>query len=565
MTKKRQNHFNATDNAKQMMGDVLSEIADILSRSYSPFGSSSIMIDKKRVSKDGFEIMNSLKADSEIATFVANMVRSITNKTLFTAGDGKTTAVLLAESLFRHLNEVYENYYSNRTPQEFIADVNEVAGIVVSRLNELKYTPKTKEDYLDIAYTSLNNDSQLVEYVDEVLDYFGEDEDPVIKTTENTETSKILVKETVGFDIPKTLKYGFASKNGLIEDVRTLVIGDRISEKHHVEAIHNIMDHCSDEGIMLLIVFADCSGYANKHIRNKIQRMLQNKRPVNTLFMKLSKGGTLEREAFYDDFCAYLDTTALVIDEDFEESVIESLDKSTKINIETKQYSTTLIVEERYGENVLYEERKQELKEIIKNGDESERSEAELRLNRITKKTVTISVGANTPEDRGRIYNMFQDATLAIQHSKEGIVSGMNTSVLKTINSFNSNQLSKNCNKIMDAIYESYSYLMELIIDKSKRDVSDRVISKIVAPPKEEKEILKAYDIKSEKISDNIVNSFKAEKVILEAALEIIKILITSNQIVFSDKYAANHFENLSKNMISNDDENDKVTSIPER
>ena len=173
-------HFNATQNVKERIEEVLGELADILSKSYSPYGSSTIMISDSRVSKDGYEILNSLKPEDEFTAFITNLVRSLTNKTLFTAGDGKTTAVLLANRLFNNLNDVFEEHYSDKTPQEFIMDVNDVANAVLERLDRIKNIPESKEEYLNVAHTSLNNDNQLLKYIEKALDEIPEGATPHI-------------------------------------------------------------------------------------------------------------------------------------------------------------------------------------------------------------------------------------------------------------------------------------------------------------------------------------------------------------------------------------------------
>lgn len=536
-------HFNATQNVKERTSEVLTELKEILSRSYSPFGSSSIMINKDRVSKDGYEILNSLQPEGEFEQFVTNSIRSLTNQTLFTAGDGKTTAVLLAEALFRNLNEVYEEKYEDtKTPQEFIMDVNEVKDLILETLDVIKYEPKSKEDYVNVAHTSLNNDDQLVEYIKEALTYFEEGEDPDILTSKNTEDHRTYVDAVEGFKIAKSLDYGLKANDGVFEDIKVLSIGERLENNQHIQKLWEIMDYCSDEGQHLIVLYPDGNNHFKRMIRNKMQKMHMEKKPMNTLFIKVSSGGTLDDEKFYDDFMAYLGTITLnVSEEDFTDIFFENFDNLSTVDIHTKETSTIFIARER-AEDILYTEKLDEIERGLESLEGKEKRKLEERYNRLTKETVSIRVGANTSEDRDRIFNMFQDATLAIKHSQDGIVSGMNTAIPKTISTINVENTSMD-DTIFDAIKESYMDLLNLIVDKSRRDVSEDVIKEVTNLKDEEKHILKTYDIKKEELSYKIVNSYRAEKVILDAALEIVKILITSNQIMFSSSNARNYYE----------------------
>lgn len=542
---KQFSHFNATHNAKEKIHSVLTELSEILSKSYSPFGSSSIMINRNRVSKDGYEILNSLNPEGEFAQYITNMVRSVTDQTLFTAGDGKTTAVLLAEKLFNNLNNVYELEYKDvKTPQEFLMDVNGVAGAVINKMNEIKHIPDCKEDYLNVAHTSLNNDSQLLEYISEALDYFDIEngETPKILTSTDEDYNKVKVECVDGMKVPSAIDYGLLTETSLFNNIKVMVIGERIENQKHIEKLREIADFCSNEGVSMLIMYPDMNGYAKRMVRNKLQELHMADKPVNTLFLQMSRGGTKEQENFYDDLMAYLGTVTLNISQDdFMEHFKNLYENFTVADISAEKFATTFLVKERATDDV-YNETINHLESIIKETEGTEKEKAENRLNRITQKTVTIRVGANTPEDRNRVFNMFQDATLAIKHSTEGIVSGMNSAVPKTINTIDN--FKPEFESIVFAIKESYMELLNLIIEKSRRTVEEEVIDEIL-DYQSGKDIVKGYDIKEEEITERIVNTFKGERVILEAALEIVKIFIVSNQIIFSNSASRNYYENL--------------------
>lgn len=551
-------YFNATGNeinTKEKIGEILKEMAEILSKSYSPFGSSSIIIDNQSVTKDGYNIMQSLKPESELAKYVTNMVRSLTNQTLLTSGDGKTTAVLLAEALFENLNKVFEDTYQGRTAQDFIIEVNEVASNLIDSLNENKYIPESKDDLLNVAYTSLNNDHSLTQYIKKALSYFEEDEDINIVSTLNSKSSKIEVEVSSGVKVNTPIMFGTGQRynNNVLRGSKILVLGEKLESNEQLEKIFGIMEYASENDTKIVFVMPEMSAHAQRQIRGKLQAMYMESSPITSFFITVNRGGTQDEREKYEDTIAYLGTMILNITDNFDELVRKNFTKLSVADVKLGTYNTTFIVKKRQND-IEFDERVELLEKIIETGDKTKKKDADYRLKRMTSKVVNIKVGGNIPEDVDRVYDMFQDATLAISYAKDGIVAGMNTAMIKIINKYLSKvttaiqEKNNNINitptiQIVKAIKKSYNKLLNLIIKMSRRDVGDDILKEITYI-KKDKDILKAYDVKNEEITYTITNPFISERIILLAALEIVKIFITANQIIFTDVYATNSFDN---------------------
>ncbi|MFW6025962.1 MAG: TCP-1/cpn60 chaperonin family protein, partial [Candidatus Woesearchaeota archaeon] len=536
------NYFNATGNeidTKEKISEILKEMADILAKSYSPFGSSSIIINDHKVTKDGYSILNSLKPESELAIWVTNMVRSLTNKTLLTSGDGKTTAVLLAEALFENLNHVFENKYKGRTSQDFISDVNNLGYSLIDALNSLKYVPKNKEEFLNIAYTSLNNDQDLTNYVKEAMDIFEDPMDMNIITSVSDGSSEIKVEISEGVKIKSSLMFGLGNvfNNAVIKKCKVFVAGEKIESLEQINKIFEVLDFVSDTDTKLMFLAPEYSATAKRKIRQRLQKMNMEQKNIGVFFLNIDRGGTLDSREHYEDVMAYLGTVVLNIQDsdDFIELFKDNYDKLSVSDVKVGVYNTTFIIKKRNSE-ILYKERIELLKRQLEHGELQEKQKARYRLKKMTSKVADIKVGSNIPEETQRVYSMFMDATLAMNYAKDGIVSGMNTAMIKTINEFDFND--EGLKAIAYAIRKSYRKLFDIIIDMSRRDISLELIDEIThIDINDNKGILKTYDVKNEEITYTITNPFQSEKVILLAALEIVKIFITANQIIFSDVY----------------------------
>lgn len=541
-------NFNATGNeidTKEKIGEILKEMSGILAKSYSPFGSSSIIIDEHKVTKDGYSILNSLKPESELAVWVTNMVRSLTNKTLLTSGDGKTTAVLLAEALFENLNEVFEESYRGKTPQDFIGDVNGLGHALIDSLDQIKYVPENKEEFLNIAYTSLNNDKELTNYVKEALDVFEEPQDMNIVASINEGSDKIKVDVSKGMDIRSSLMFGIGSalNNAVLKECKVFVAGEKIESVEQIEKIYDVLDYVSDTNSKMMFIAPEYSATATRKIKQRLQKMNMEQKNLGVFFLSVDRGGTMDGRDHYEDVMAYLGTVVLNLHdaEDFMDTFKENFDKLSVADIKVGTYSTTFMIKKR-NNDLLYNDRISLIERQMENGSLEDRKKATYRYNKMTSKVADIKVGGNIPEEARRIYSMFMDATLAMNYAKEGIVSGMNTAMIKTINSFEYKD--EGIAEIANAIKDSYKKLFDIIVDMSRRDVSDDIVKEIThLDPEDKKSILKTYDVKDEELTYTITNPFQSEKVILLAALEIVKIFITANQIIFSDVYVTNHFD----------------------
>jgi len=541
-------NFNATGNeidTKEKIGEILKEMSGILAKSYSPFGSSSIIIDEHKVTKDGYSILNSLKPESELAVWVTNMVRSLTNKTLLTSGDGKTTAVLLAEALFENLNEVFEESYRGKTPQDFIGDVNGLGHALIDSLDKIKYVPENKEEFLNIAYTSLNNDKELTNYVKEALEVFDDPKDMNIVASINEGSDKIKVDVSKGMDIRSSLMFGIGSalNNAVLKECKVFVAGEKIESVEQIEKIYDVLDYVSDTNSKLMFIAPEYSATATRKIKQRLQKMNMEQKNLGVFFLSVDRGGTMDGRDHYGDVMAYLGTVVLNLHdaEDFMDTFKENFNKLSVADIKVGTYSTTFMIKKR-NNDLLYNDRISLIERQMENGSLEDRKKATYRYNKMTSKVADIKVGGNIPEEARRIYSMFMDATLAMNYAKEGIVSGMNTAMIKTINSFEYKD--EGIAEIANAIKDSYKKLFDVIVDMSRRDVSDDIVEEIThLDPEDKKSILKTYDVKDEELTYTITNPFQSEKVILLAALEIVKIFITANQIIFSDVYVTNHFD----------------------
>lgn len=536
--------FNVGELQKDSAGMVLQNLYKTMSRCYSPFGESTLVFtddEMPTATKDGYSILTRLKGSTEEANFILNLVRNVSAHTLFSAGDGTTTAVLLTSKLYDAMLKYKNENFSNLTTVEFTNTVKAAIDWISVAISKVAVKP-TKKQLLDVAYTSLNNDEMLTEVIKKALDLFEEDEDFSIIAKKNLEDHTTKIEQTDGLHIPITLEYGMSDIINTYENTRVLCIGHKVEAADQIEAINALISYVMEERTdeNLLIIFPEISTWLSIEAKRAMQAKMAEGKRLNVFLSQYSRGGSLADKDVYDDAMAYIGTFPFACDEGLIPLLIgkKMYDNLSIVKMITNKSKTILKMVKRANE-AEYDTRLSAIENLIKSTTGPDKSNAEYRLKRLKHKNVVIHVGASTAPERNRLFDSFEDATLAMYYAnKDGIVSGMNTSIPKACDVVLADMEKENgiyhtsVKGIPTMLKEVYFELFDLIVKLSKRPIDSRALfDSVVSQGKS----LNTWDIKFNKPSTAIVNSVTAEIAILRAAFEIVSVLITSNQLILGD------------------------------
>lgn len=213
-------------------------VADALKGCYGPYGSHTLMnngLDGSKYTKDGKEILDSLKVHGEIAHLILNELKAITNRVANTVGDSTTSVILLSNIILRNIiNEEF-----TAPPSFVVSAINEVCELLISEI-ESNAQEFNSERARDIAYIASNGDSKLADNIKSLYDKYGNN----ITIEPKTSFNERMIKEINGTSLDFGMKYDFfANNNGecILNNPRIYYFRDPIDNADMIKAVSAII------------------------------------------------------------------------------------------------------------------------------------------------------------------------------------------------------------------------------------------------------------------------------------------------------------------------------------
>src|SRR5438046_3956835 len=159
-----------------------------------------VVLDKKwgspTVTKDGVTVAKEIELEEPYRNMGAQMVREVASKTSDVAGDGTTTATVLAESIFR---EGLKNVTAGSSPMYIKRGIDRAVDMVVEELKKLSKTVKENKEIEQVATISANSDTFIGKKIAEAMDKVGKDGTITVEEAKSVETT-LEVVEGMQFD-----------------------------------------------------------------------------------------------------------------------------------------------------------------------------------------------------------------------------------------------------------------------------------------------------------------------------------------------------------------------------
>ncbi|NCY08691.1 MAG: chaperonin GroEL, partial [Betaproteobacteria bacterium] len=159
-----------------------------------------VVLDKKfgspTITKDGVTVAKEIELEDPYENIGAQLVREVASKTSDIAGDGTTTATVLAESIYR---EGLKNVTAGANPTELKRGIDRAVEAIVEELASISKKVKDKEDIRQVATVSANWDKTIGEIIADALDKVGKDGTVTVEEAKSIETS-LEVVEGMQFD-----------------------------------------------------------------------------------------------------------------------------------------------------------------------------------------------------------------------------------------------------------------------------------------------------------------------------------------------------------------------------
>ncbi|MDK1010614.1 MAG: chaperonin GroEL [Actinomycetota bacterium] len=414
------------DEARRGLQAGVDKLADTVKVTLGPKGRN-VVLEKKwgspTITNDGVTIAKDIELDDPFENMGAQLAREVANKTQDVAGDGTTTATVLAQAM---VADGLRLVTAGANPMEMRRGIEEAVKAVVSSIEELA-TPVSSNDRADIAYVAANvgDDAEIGAHIADAMQKVGNEG---VITVEDSQTFGLDLEFTEGMQFDK----GYISpyfitdaerQEVVLEDPYVLIANQKISS---VQDLVPVLEKVMQTGKPVLIIAEDVEGEALATlVVNKIRGTF------NSVAVKAPGFGE-RRKAQLQDIAIL--TGATVISEEvglkLEGVTIEMMGTARKIVI-TKD-DTTII--EGAGSKADVDARVKQIRQEIENSDSDWDSEKlSERLAKLSGGVAVIKVGAATEVELKERKHRIEDAILATRAAvDEGIVPGGGVALLRS-------------------------------------------------------------------------------------------------------------------------------------
>ena len=252
-------HFNVDARAALKRG--VDQLAEAVKVTLGPKGRN-VVIDKKfgapTVTKDGVTVAKEIELSDPIENMGAQMVKEVATKTSDLAGDGTTTATVLAQAIFR---EGLKNVTAGVNPMALKRGIDKAVAAVVEELKKMSVPTKGKKEIAQVGSISANNDKEIGDLIAEAMEKVGKDGVITVEEAKGLETTLETV-EGMQFDRGYLSPYFVTDPEkmeAVLEDALILIHDKKISS---MKDLLPILEKVAQLGKPLLIIAEDIEGEA---------------------------------------------------------------------------------------------------------------------------------------------------------------------------------------------------------------------------------------------------------------------------------------------------------------
>ncbi len=401
-------------------------LADAVAVTMGPTGRN-VIIDKSfgnpLVTKDGVTVSKEVELDDPFAHMGAKLINEVASKTSDIAGDGTTTATVLARAIY---NEGLRSIARGVNPTIVRRGIDKAADAALEVLESLAKPVESKEEVAQVGAISANNDNSVGDLIAEAMEKVGRD--GVITVEEGKGNSTTLeLADGMQFDKGYTSPYFVTNPENMtavLEDCYILIHEKKISS---LRELVPVLEKVAQTGKPLLIVAEDVEGEAlTALVVNRLRGVL------NVCTVKAPGFGD-RRKAMLGDIAVLTGGTLLSEDLGIKLESVELSQLGQAKTIEVTKDSCTIV--EGAGDQKAIQARVQQIRNHIEATDsEYDREKYQERLAKITGGVAIISVGAATEAEMKQTKARMEDALHATRAAvEEGILPGGGVALLRCI------------------------------------------------------------------------------------------------------------------------------------
>jgi len=518
--------------AKQMVfqeeaRQAILEGVEILSRAVKvtlgPRGRN-VVLDKKwgspTITKDGVTVAKEIELEDPYRNMGAQMVREVASKTSDVAGDGTTTATILAEAIYR---EGLKNVTAGSNPMGIKRGIEKAVEAAVEELKKMSKTVKERKEISQVATISANCDASIGEIIADAMDKVGKDGTITVEEAKSIETT-LEVVEGMQFDRGYVSPYFITEKDSMevaLEDCYILLYDKKLS---NMKDLLPLLEKIAQKGKPLLIIAEDVEGEA-------LATLVVNKlRGTLSCCAVKAPGFGDRRKAMMEDIAIL--TGGHVISEDIgvklENAKLDDLGQAKRVTIDK---DNTTIVEGSGKADEIKGRVAQIKREIDESTSDYDKEKLQERLAKLAGGVAVISVGAATETEMKEKKARVEDALHATRAAvEEGIIPGGGVALLRIAAMLDSVKVEGEEKLGVNIVKRALEEPMRMLASNAGLEGSV-----IVEQAKKEKKNV-GFNVETEKFEDmfeaGVIDPTKVARTALQNAASVAALLLTTEALV---------------------------------
>jgi len=488
-----------------------------------------VILDKKfgapTVTKDGVTVAKEIELEDPIENMGAQMVREVASKTSDVAGDGTTTATVLAQAIFR---EGLKNVTAGANPMDLKRGIDLAVAKVVEYLKSISKEVGGREEIAQVGAISANNDKAIGDLIADAMEKVGKDGVITVEESKSAETT-LEVVEGMQFDRGYISPYFVTNSEtmeAVLEDAYILIHDKKISA---MKDLLPILEKIAQAGRALLIIAEDLEGEALATlVVNKLRGTLK-------VCAVKAPGFGDRRKAMLEDIAILTDGTVISEERGFklENATLEYLGRAKKITVDKD--NTTIV--EGAGKPDEIKKRINEIKaQIEKTTSDYDREKLQERLAKLSGGVAVLKIGAATEvemkEKKARVEDALHATRAAVE---EGIIPGGGVALVRAIASLenlkveNEDQLT-GVKIVQKALEEPLKQIA------ANAGLEGAVVLNKVLEGKDDFGFNAQTETYENLMKSGVIDPTKVTRTALENAASVASLLITTEAVVYEKK-----------------------------
>ena len=512
-------NINYNTDARTSLKIGVDKLADAVKVTLGPKGRN-VVIDKKfgspTMTKDGVTVAKEIELEDAVENMGAQMVREVASKTSDVAGDGTTTATVLAQAI---ITEGLKNVTAGANPMDLKRGIDKATTQVLDYLTSISKDVSKKEEISQVGTISANYDTSIGDLIADAMDKVGNEGVITVEEAKSTETFLETV-EGMQFDRGYLSPYFVTNADNMeaeLENPYILIHEKKIS---NMKELLPVLEKVVQAGKSLLVIAEDIEGEA---LATLVMNKLRGSFKVAAI---KAPGFGDRRKAMMEDIAVLTGGTVISEEQGYklENATLSYLGEARNVTIDK---DNTTIVEGK-GEHDAVLARINEIKvQIEKTTSDYDKEKLQERLAKLSGGVAVLNIGAATEvelkEKKARVEDALHATRAAV---KEGIVAGGGVALLRAIDAINTKGMETDVAIGADILKKALEAPARLIINNAGLEESV-VVNKI-----KESKGTNGFDARTEEYVDmlkaGIIDPTLVTRTAVQNAASIAGLLITT-------------------------------------